>query len=369
MTVRFCFLRMLALSMCCMAFVCCVGGAIVLGDDDVGVARQRAPVKTSRFVYKQEPRRTMTVYHPDAWRPSDKRPALVIFRCNIPAQREHFRRLGMVVIKPLLAGVNSGRLPGMTLAEIAKAPKPRHQVEDAKSVIRFIRENAEKLGVDPTRIVATGTSGGGDLALQSWLNTAFEDPNDSREISHRPDALVLYCPAFDGIDIWFVKTQTLVEKTKADAPSFLPLLSKFIKNTTDPYATPLDHRAKLVELAAALGEEMGIDKAEVERFQEVLQLFNQRDWQLLHPVADALKMSASRILTEEPLPPTLIMFGDRDHLYVHQQAFVKKARSLGQKFELEIFPGGGHSFMTQPAFLDPSTRRVERFLKQLEYLP
>ena len=80
-------------------------------------------------------------------------------------------------------------------------------------------------------------------------------------------------------------------------------------------------------------------------------------------------MSASRILTQEPLPPTLIMFGDRDHLYAHQKAFVDKARKLGKEFDLKIFENGGHSFMMQPAFLEPSTREVERFLKGLNYLP
>ena len=96
-------------------------------------------------------------------------------------------------------------------------PKPRNQVEDTKSAIRFIRQHAGKLGVAPERIVATGTSGGGDRALQSYLNRAFEDPQDDKSVSHRPNALVLYCPAFDGIDICYVKSETLLERTKRDA--------------------------------------------------------------------------------------------------------------------------------------------------------
>lgn len=73
------------------------------------------PVVTKSFVYKSKPRRTLTVYFPDDGKASDKRSALVIFRCNIPAQREHFRRLGMVIIKPQLAPVNSGQLPQLSL--------------------------------------------------------------------------------------------------------------------------------------------------------------------------------------------------------------------------------------------------------------
>ena len=132
---------------------------------------------------------------------------------------------------------------------------------------------------------------------------------------------------------------------------------------------PLDHRAALIERAVSLGKAKGISDDEIKSFQEILMLFNERDWQLLHPVEDALKMSASRILTKDPLPPTLILFGDRDHLYAHQTAFVEKAESLGQKFEMKIYKGGGHSFMMQPAFQEPSTRDVEQFLRKLDCFP
>lgn len=337
------------------------------GDDEI--ASSDIPVKTARLVYKQEPRRTLTVYYPDDWKAADRRPVLVIFRGNIPAQREHFRKLGMVIVEPQLAAVNSGQLRSLSLEEIAKQPKPRDQVADTKSAIRFIRSHANELGIHPNRIVATGTSGGGDLALQSHLNTAFEDPQDDRSVSHQPDALVLYCPAFDGIDIWFVTAEALLQRTRSDAPSFVPLLAEFVGDTTGSYVVPCDHRADLIKKAATLGVEKGIAQPEIAAFQKILELFNERDWQLLHPVADALRMSASRILDGKPFPPMLLMYGDRDHLFQYQQAFVKKAQSLGKEFQLRVFEGAGHSFMIQPAFMTPSTRDVEAFLTSLNYLP
>ncbi len=75
-------------------------------------------------------------------------------------------------------------------------------------------------------------------------------------------------------------------------------------------------------------------------------------------------MSASRILTRDPLPPTIILFRERDHLYQYQRAFVKRARELGQTFDLKIYPRGGHSFMTQPAFEKTSTFEVAHFLRR-----
>lgn len=334
--------------------------------DDLKTAK---PARTETLVYKSQPRRTLTVHYPEKWKATDRRSALVIFRCRIPAQREHFRQLGMVIIKPQLAGVNSGQLPKLSLDEIASLPRPRNQVEDTKSVIRFLRANADSLGIDPQRIVATGTSGGGDLALQSCINESFEDSNDDKSVSHRPDGLVLYCPAFDGIDIWFVKTDELLQRTKDDSAAFLPHLKRFARQTPEGYSVPLDHRANLIKLAESLGKDEGIADAEIARFQKVLELFNARDWQLLHPVEDALKMSASRILPMEPLPPTLILFGDRDHLAQYQNAFVKNARAAGQRFALKVYKGGGHSFMTQPAFEKPSTQDVESFLRLNDFLP
>lgn len=337
------------------------------GNEGSSSAEETTAIQT--FVYKANPRRTLTVYYPDHWKPTDKRAALVIFHCQIPAQREHFRRLGMVIIKPQLAPVNSGQLPMLSLDEIAGLPRPKNQVEDTKSVIRYLRANADSLGIDPQRVVATGTSGGGDLALQSCINRAFEDSNDDQSISHRPDALVLYCPAFDGIDIWFVKTDTLLQRTKEDAPAFVPHLRRFARKTPEGYSVPLDHRANLIKLAAQLGQQEGIAETEITQFQKVLELFNARDWQLLHPVDDALRMSASRILPKEPLPPTLLLFGDRDHLEQYQRAFVDKAREAGKQFELQVYKGGGHSFMTQPAFEKLSTQDVESFLRRNTFLP
>ena len=81
-------------------------------------------------------------------------------------------------------------------------------------------------------------------------------------------------------------------------------------------------------------------------------------------------MSASRILTrEEKMPPTLILRGDRDHLAVPQQAFIAHARKLGHEFEEKVYQGGGHSFMTQPAFEAKSTADVQAFLEKQGILP
>lgn len=75
---------------------------------------------------------------------------------------------------------------------------PFESLKDAKSAIRFIREHAEELGVDPTRIVASGGSAGGHLAAACALVTTFNEGSDNFSYSCVPNALVLFNPVIDN---------------------------------------------------------------------------------------------------------------------------------------------------------------------------
>ena len=82
--------------------------------------------------------------------------------------------------------------------------KTRHQttpfdaVADAKSVIRYLRQNFEMLHIDTSRIVASGGSAGGHLAAAAATVPGLNDVNDNLKISSRPNALVLFNPVFDN---------------------------------------------------------------------------------------------------------------------------------------------------------------------------
>lgn len=92
---------------------------------------------------------------------------------------------------------------GMIAASVEYRLKTRDGVEaplecvrDAKSAIRFLRENAAKLKVDTTRVVAAGGSAGGQLAaaLATLTNPDTNDKGDDLSISCKPDAVILYNP-------------------------------------------------------------------------------------------------------------------------------------------------------------------------------
>jgi len=68
-------------------------------------------------------------------------------------------------------------------------------VSDAKSAIRWVRENASEFGIDRNRIAAGGGSAGGHLAAACATLPKFDDDNENKSISSKPNALVLFNPA------------------------------------------------------------------------------------------------------------------------------------------------------------------------------
>ena len=71
------------------------------------------------------------------------------------------------------------------------------QMADARSAVRWVRAHAQELGVDPNRILATGGSAGGHLALSAAVFDQFDDPSEATSVSARPNALVLFFPCVD----------------------------------------------------------------------------------------------------------------------------------------------------------------------------
>ncbi len=96
---------------------------------------------------------------------------------------------------------------------------PLECVKDAKSAIRFLRENSKQLKVDPDRIVAAGGSAGGQLAAGLATITVPEsnDGNDDVEVSCKPNAIVLFNP-------WF-KCQPQLSPSKLVTQNLPPVLT------------------------------------------------------------------------------------------------------------------------------------------------
>lgn len=105
---------------------------------------------------------------------------------------EHFASLGMVGIS----------------AQYRLAPMqqvtPLESLADAKSMIRWLRENAGELCIDPERIVACGFSAGGQLASGTAILEGFEEQNENLAVSSVPDAVGLWYSCVNTVyDSWF----------------------------------------------------------------------------------------------------------------------------------------------------------------------
>ena len=71
-------------------------------------------------------------------------------------------------------------------------------VLDGKSAIRYIREHADELGIDTSKIIVGGGSAGGGLALMCATdNPDFTDEKDNTAISCKPNGMVLFNPVVD----------------------------------------------------------------------------------------------------------------------------------------------------------------------------
>lgn len=75
---------------------------------------------------------------------------------------------------------------------------PFDSVTDGKSAMRWVRNHAQELGVNPDMIAAGGSSAGGQVAAAAAFLTEFNDKEDDLSISPKPNALVLTSPVFDN---------------------------------------------------------------------------------------------------------------------------------------------------------------------------
>lgn len=124
---------------------------------------------------------------------------------------------------------------------------PFEAVKDAKSAIRWVRENAEKYNIDPDKILATGNSAGGHLAIATTLVDNWNESTDNLEINPKPNAIIVNAAVYDlttNANRWITEKMPNREVVKEISPNHLlktsstkMLLIHGNKDSNCPYET------------------------------------------------------------------------------------------------------------------------------------
>jgi acetyl esterase/lipase len=171
------------------------------GDDD------NLP-KGKVYVYKQANgiNREMEIYFPQGKKASQKPVAGIILfhgggwgggsREAFSYQCNYFASRGMVAATVTYRLRTKDDRAAMKDGQSSK----RVCIPDVKSAIRWFKQHAKELGVDPRRIVAGGGSAGGHISLLGTTNPGLNDPNDPKGIDTSVAAYVLFNPALSKSD-------------------------------------------------------------------------------------------------------------------------------------------------------------------------
>lgn len=208
------------------------------------------------------------VFEPEDHKPSDARPTIVFFfgggwKKGTPGQFEqHCRYLasrGMVAITADYRVLDRHK----TLANKC--------VSDAKSAIRYVRKNADRLGVDPNRIVAGGGSAGGHLAACTGVVPGFDEASDDLSVSCVPNAMALFNPALvlspiDGVSLPQEKLEEIAARAGAPLKDLAPITHvrrglppTIIFHGTADDAVAFATARKYTEFAVAAGNRCELD--------------------------------------------------------------------------------------------------------------
>jgi acetyl esterase/lipase len=216
-------------------------------------------------------------YHGGGWRGGHRKDLSV-------GNKDFFGKATPRIIETIAASGYVAVSASYRLAPKAQFPA---QIQDAKTAIRFLRENAKKYAIDAERLGVLGFSAGGHLALLAGLadrSAELEGP-----LYPTPSSQVACVVSYFGpTDLSLYSTSPGLE----DA-FMVPLLGKECKldNTLYKKASPIEYVTK---------------KA----------------------------------------PPILMIHGTFDLIVpiVHSERLLKKLKDVGTTAELVKVPGGGHGF-------------------------
>lgn len=166
--------------------------------------------------------------------------------------------------------------------------KKRACVTDAKSAIRWFKQNATELGIDPARVITGGGSAGGHISALATMNTGLNDPADPKDIDTKVVAYLWFNPAFAPEDNKDPEIDILTHM-KADLPPavvFFGDKDTWKKGWDTAHAKWKEIGAKSIELHIAEGQPHSF--------------FNKEPWRTLTLIEADKFLVKHGLLTGEP---------------------------------------------------------------------
>lgn len=109
---------------------------------------------------------------------------------------ERYAEMGIVTFSvEYRLSIDNGVTPSKTIS-------PIESVMDARSAMRWVRENAAKFHLDKNKIVAAGQSAGGQLALSTAMIDDYNEKTDDLSLSSSPNAILLFSSCVNTVEAW-----------------------------------------------------------------------------------------------------------------------------------------------------------------------
>lgn len=193
-------------------------------------------------------------------------------------------------------------------------------IRDCRNAIRFIRQNARRFNIDPSRMDVTGGSAGGHLSLMvAMVPENFDDGGPApglAGVSARVSGSFSYVPPTDFVRFWRQGPADVISNQDGSVTFRGP--DDHIPSDSRPHLRVLFHG-------------LTPDTAE-----------HQAWYTRMCPIGQVRK----------DVPPLLICDGEKDPIVpgLHGDALYEQLRSVGANATYWMTIGGGHAFPSGPGF-------------------
>lgn len=249
------------------------------------VAANGADVEPGKaYVYKQSGGKPqeMEIYFPPKWEPAkNKAPGLIMFHGGGwgGGTLDQFRHAcRYFASRGLVAATVNYQLASKKGGSPTESRK-RVCITDAKSAIRWMKQHAAELGIDPARIITGGGSAGGHICMLATNNPGLNDPADAKEVDTSVVAYLLFNPAFSADDSVDPEVDVLRHLKAALPPAIL------FFGTNDSWKKGSDTALKQLKELGNTTTELWLAEGQAHSF------FNRAPWQ------DLTITEADRFLT------------------------------------------------------------------------